>query len=97
MAFEQLESVWPVSGNILIRKGAAYFVSGRSNFLDGGLRFHKLDAKTGKVLVQTTVNETDPETGKNLADRHQILNMPRRTHRHPLVRRGLRLHAFSKV
>ena len=76
MAFEQLESVWPVSGNILIRKGAAYFVSGRSNFLDGGLRFFKLDAKTGKVLVQTTVNETDPETGKNLADRHQILNMP---------------------
>ena len=76
MAFEQLESVWPVSGNILIRKGAAYFVSGRSNFLDGGLRFYKLDAKTGKVLVQTTVNETDPETGKNLAERHQILNMP---------------------
>ena len=76
MAFEQLESVWPVSGNILIRDGAAYFVSGRSNFLDGGLRFYKLDAKTGEVLVQTMVNETDPETGKNLADRHQILNMP---------------------
>ncbi|MDC0156162.1 PQQ-binding-like beta-propeller repeat protein [Verrucomicrobia bacterium] len=76
MAFEQLESVWPVSGNILIREGAAYFVSGRSNFLDGGLRFYKLDAKTGKVLVQTEVNETDPETGKNLAERHQILNMP---------------------
>ena len=76
MAFEQLESVWPVSGNILIREGAAYFVSGRSNFLDGGLSFYKLDAKTGKVLVRTTINETDPETGKNLADRHQILNMP---------------------
>jgi len=76
MAFEQLESVWPVSGNILIREGAAYFVCGRSNFLDGGLRFYKLDANTGKVLVQTEVNETDPETGKNLAERHQILNMP---------------------
>ena len=76
MAFEQLESVWPVSGNILVREGVAYFVAGRSNFLDGGLSFYKLDAKTGKVLVRTTINETDPETGKNLAERHQILNMP---------------------
>ncbi len=76
MAFEQLESVWPVSGNILVREGAAYFVAGRSNFLDGGLSFYKLDATTGKVLVQTKVNETDPETGRNLAERHQILNMP---------------------
>ncbi len=76
MAFEQLESVWPVSGNILVREGEAYFVAGRSNFLDGGLRFFKLDAKTGKVIVQTRISETDPETGKNLANRHQVLNMP---------------------
>jgi outer membrane protein assembly factor BamB len=76
MAFEQLESVWPVSGNVLVRDGSAYFVAGRSNFLDGGLRFYRLDAKTGKTLAQTKIDEIDPEGGGNLADRHQVLNMP---------------------
>jgi outer membrane protein assembly factor BamB len=76
MAFEQLESVWPVSGNVLVRDGSAYFVAGRSNFLDGGLRFYRLDAKTGKTLAQTKINEIDPKGGGNLADRHQVLNMP---------------------
>lgn len=77
-AFEQLESVWPVSGSILVRQGAAYFVAGRSNFLDGGLRFYKLNASTGEVLAQKVIDETDPEsaTGASLQDRHQILNMP---------------------
>ncbi len=76
MSFEQLESVWPVSGNVLVRDGSAYFVAGRSNFLDGGLRFYRLDAKTGETIAQTKINETDPETGDNLQDRHQVLNMP---------------------
>ncbi len=75
MAFEQLESVWPVHGSVLVDDGKAFFVAGRSNFLDGGLRFYKLDARTGKVLGTSNVDERDPESGENIQARLQILNM----------------------
>ncbi|MDH3583072.1 MAG: PQQ-binding-like beta-propeller repeat protein [Phycisphaerae bacterium] len=77
MAFEQLESVWPVHGSVLVRDDIAYFVAGRSNFLDTGLRFYRigLGAKP-KVLGEVVIDDTDPETGKNLQDRLQVLNMP---------------------
>ncbi len=76
MAFEQLESLWPVHGSILVQAGEAYAVAGRSNFLDTGLRFYKLDPHTGKVLATKTIDQTDPSNdGKNLQDRLQTLQM----------------------
>ncbi|MBM4050938.1 MAG: hypothetical protein FJ279_38065, partial [Planctomycetes bacterium] len=48
MAFEQVESVWPVSGSVLMRDGVVYCVAGRSMWLDGGMRFLRLDAATGR-------------------------------------------------
>ena len=66
MSYGKLESVWPVSGSVLVHNGEVCFVSGRSAFLDGGLRLYRLDARTGKTLSMTLMNETDPETGKNL-------------------------------
>jgi len=75
-AFEQLESVWPVHGSILVQNEQAYFVAGRSNFLDGGLRMYRLDANTGSLLSESVIDELDPETGENLQARLQILNMP---------------------
>lgn len=76
MAFEQMESVWPVHGSILVQQGKAYFVAGRSNFLDGGLRWFKLDARTGQKLTEVVIDERDPETKENIQSRVQILNMP---------------------
>jgi len=84
VAFEQVESVWPVHGAVLVLdagtsasgKPEAQFVAGRSMFLDGGLRFHRLDAKTGRPIAVHTFDEHDPETGKNLQTRHKILQMP---------------------
>lgn len=76
MAFEQLESVWPVHGNILIQDDIAYLVAGRSNFLDGGLRFYRLNAKTGEMLSETVIDEINPETGKNIQDQVKTLQMP---------------------
>ena len=76
MAFEQLESVWPIHGNVLIQDGVIYFVAGRSNFLDGGLRMIRMEPDTGKVIGETVIDEIDPETGKNIQDRHQVLQMP---------------------
>ncbi|MCW8130638.1 MAG: PQQ-binding-like beta-propeller repeat protein [Planctomycetota bacterium] len=76
MAFEQLESVWPVHGSVLVENGAVNFVAGRSVFLDGGLRYLKLDAATGKKLTEEVYDDKDPESGKNLQVRVKTLQMP---------------------
>lgn len=75
-AFEQIESVWPVHGSVLVENGVVSLVSGRSCFLDGGLRFIRLDVATGKKLVEQVYDDKDPETGGDLQDRHKILQMP---------------------
>ena len=75
-AFEQLESVWPVHGNVLIRDDVLYCVAGRSMFLDGGMRMLRLDPKTGKKLSETILDDRDPETGRNLQVYVKGLNMP---------------------
>jgi outer membrane protein assembly factor BamB len=75
-AFEQLESVWPVSGSVLVQNDTLYCVAGRSMFLDGGLRLLRLDPKTGKKLSETVLDEQDPQTQSNLQVHVKGLNMP---------------------
>ena len=50
VAFDQVESVWPVSGSVLVLNDVVYFAAGRSSFLNGGIIVYGLDAKTGKLL-----------------------------------------------
>lgn len=76
MAFEQLESLWPVHGSVLIRGDEIYCVAGRSNFLDGGLRLLRLKLTDGKKLSENIMDETNPETGHNLQEKLQVLQMP---------------------
>lgn len=76
MAFEQLESVWPVHGSVLVENGAVSCVAGRSVFLDGGLRFLRLDALTGRKQVEELYDNKDPDTGKDLQTRLKTLQMP---------------------
>ena len=76
MAFEQLESLWPVHGSVLIKHNVVWAVAGRSNFLDGGLRLVRLDLESGKKLSETIMDETNPETGNNMQEKLQILQMP---------------------
>jgi len=52
---EQLESVWPVHGNILVLNGVAYLAAGRSCYLDGGIYLYALDPATGRKLHETRV------------------------------------------
>ena len=75
-AFEQLESVWPVHGSVLVENDVIYCVAGRSMFLDGGLRLLRLDPKTGRKLSETILDDRDPETQENLQTHIQGLNMP---------------------
>jgi len=76
MSFEQLESVWPVHGSVLVQNDVAWCVAGRSIFLDGGLRLLRLDPATGGLLSETVLDETDRETGKKVQDFGGQLNMP---------------------
>ena len=76
IAFEQLESSWPVPGSILVRDGLAHFVAGRSMFLDGGMRMYQLDVETGEIASKNLLGDTDPRTGENLQSHINGLNMP---------------------
>lgn len=75
-AFESLESVWPVSGSVLVRDNAVYAVAGRSVFLDGGLRMVKLDLATGRKLAEELMDDRNPATGNNLQEVTKILQGP---------------------
>ncbi len=76
VSWDQVESVWPVHGSVLVEKGCAYFVSGRSMFLDSGLRLWRLDPVTGEVLSVTVLDEHEKGTDKNLHEYVNWLNMP---------------------
>ncbi|MHC4560589.1 MAG: outer membrane protein assembly factor BamB family protein, partial [Planctomycetota bacterium] len=75
-AFEQLESVWPVPGSVLVQNNFAFCVAGRSMFLNGGLHLLCLDPMTGRKYSETILDDRDPETGENLQVHVKNLNMP---------------------
>lgn len=49
VSFDQLESVWPVQGSVLVQNDRVYFAAGRSSFLNGGIIVYGLNAATGEV------------------------------------------------
>jgi len=74
-ACEQLESLWPVHGSVLIRDGELWCVAGRSMFVDGGLRLLRLNPATGALIAERVLDDRDPATGKNLQVIMSGLNM----------------------
>ncbi len=77
VSFDQPESVWPVSGSVLVRDGTVTFVAGRSAFLDGGLRMIRLNLRTGKLLAEQVMDDRDPERPeRQFQYRLKGLNMP---------------------
>ena len=67
--FDQIESVWPVHGSVLVRDGVAYVTAGRSTYLDGGIRLYGLDPRTGELLHPAHARRTHArgETGRDEA------------------------------
>jgi len=76
MAFEQLESVWPVHGSVLVQDDVVYCVAGRAMFVDGGMRLLRLDPKSGRMLTETILDDRDPESSENLQVKIRGMNMP---------------------
>jgi len=65
MSFDQVESVWPVHGSVLVRDAVAYVAAGRSTYLDGGVRLWALDPATGRIIHRTTLSGPFPD-GKDV-------------------------------
>ena len=61
VAFDRIESVWPVHGSVLVLDGIVYVTAGRSSYLDGGIYMYGLEPSTGKVLYETCVRSTHPK------------------------------------
>ena len=59
VAFEQLESAWPVDSGVMVQNGIAYVAAGRSSHLDGGLFFYALDPTTGEILHRRVISGPD--------------------------------------
>jgi hypothetical protein len=76
VAYDQLESVWPVPGSVLVQNGSLYFAAGRSSFLDGGMHLYRLDPLTGRVLAQRSINSRDPQTREEPQDTIKGVTMP---------------------
>ncbi len=66
MAWEKLESAWPIHGSVLVHNGVLYCTAGRNMYVDGGIRFIRLDPVTGKLLGETVMDDKDPETGQDM-------------------------------
>ncbi|NOZ24407.1 MAG: PQQ-binding-like beta-propeller repeat protein [Planctomycetes bacterium] len=76
MSYEQIESVWPVHGSVLVQGDVLYCLAGRSMFLDGGMRLVRLDPETGKMLSETVLDDRVPGTKDNLQTRIRAKKMP---------------------
>jgi len=76
VACGRLESCWPVHGSVLVRDGVVYCSAGRTSYLEGGVRLCRLDAATGKLLSETTIDHRDPATGHQPKGVVSGTNMP---------------------
>jgi len=68
VAFDQIESVWPVHGSVLVHtpygpeaRAVAYVSAGRSSYLDGGIWLYGLEPLTGRAVVQQRIESDEPE------------------------------------
>ncbi|NOX55747.1 MAG: PQQ-binding-like beta-propeller repeat protein, partial [Planctomycetes bacterium] len=76
VSYGQVESLWPVSGSVLVHEGVVYCAAGRSSYLEGGIRLCRLDARTGRLLSETVLDDRDPETGYQKRGVVRGTNMP---------------------
>ncbi|MCF7849258.1 MAG: PQQ-binding-like beta-propeller repeat protein [Kiritimatiellales bacterium] len=61
MNMDQVESVWPVFGSVLVQNGLVYCAAGHNSYLDGGIFMYALDPATGKVAHRERFDSERPE------------------------------------
>ncbi|UCD29859.1 MAG: PQQ-binding-like beta-propeller repeat protein, partial [Planctomycetota bacterium] len=68
VCFDQVESVWPVHGSVLVENGVAYFTAGRSTYLDGGISVWGVEPATGKILYKGLLEGPHQDVDKGERD-----------------------------
>jgi outer membrane protein assembly factor BamB len=76
VAFGQVESVWPVTGSVLVHDNMVYCTAGRSSFLDGGMYLFRLDPQSGRVVSETRFYSRDPQTGQQPEEIVEDVELP---------------------
>ena len=97
VALDQLESVWPVHGSVLLLDGVAYCSAGRSTWMDGGIDLYGLEPATGKVVHKTRFESQHPEfaEGKDKATAEQETRIDQNTTDYKTFLASDRSDAFS--
>ncbi len=65
VSYDQVESVWPVHGSVIVIDGLVYCTAGRSSYLDGGIFVYALNAQTGELKHQRRINTLQPPVDKD--------------------------------
>jgi hypothetical protein len=65
IALQQVESLWPVHGSLLVKNGLVYATAGRSSYLDGGIYLYALNPETGEVVHRNRLRSTHMGTEDN--------------------------------
>jgi len=60
VALNQVESIWPVHGSVLLLNGVAYCCAGRSTWIDRGMDLYGLDPRTGRVVYRSHFESQHP-------------------------------------
>lgn len=61
VAFDQVESRWPVHGSVLVQDDVVYASAGRSSYLDGGIHLYALNLDDGRMLHHTCVSTPEQQ------------------------------------
>ncbi len=56
--YGQMESSWPVAGNVLVHQDLAYFAAGRHPLSDGGVRVCAVNARDGKLAWEKILTDS---------------------------------------
>lgn len=60
---QNLQSLWPVHGSVLVIGDELFFVAGHSSYVDDGIHWYKLDVVTGQLLAEQRMYSRD-ESGR---------------------------------
>jgi outer membrane protein assembly factor BamB len=58
VSYNQVESLWPVHGTVLVNDDKAIVISGRTPYLDGGIVIYELNVADGNVLRKKMIDMT---------------------------------------
>lgn len=58
---DQVESIWPVHGSVLVQDDLLYTAAGRSSYLDGGIHVFALEPTSGRIVAQSLLHNDQPK------------------------------------